>query len=265
MGARPRDLRLKVLASAIVAAVRFVPSAWRCGWAALVPTAIAIAGSIIAAGHHQSASAFAAWLTTTGALAVVSRGVLWREALAKGRPRGGGLHLGFVELRIAAVWALSLLFLGILGLLLVTGLLCLVYAIASAGRGFDPANAASWAAAVDTRGRIVIGAAMVAGVAAITVAMLRISLAEAASVAGEKLQVLSSWPFTRGGVLAIGTGNLVLAAAPVGVLLVSLATPGYWGWFRALATGFVVAGVWLPMQVGLMANAYERRAGSAVG
>jgi hypothetical protein len=253
-----------VLASAISATVRFLSTAWRGAWAALLLTAAGTAGSVRAISGGETAGAAAVWVLSTVALAVVARGALWRLALTTGRPGRGGLQFGAVEGRIAAVWVLSLLFLMIVGLLLLTGLLCLVYAVASAGRGFDPANASTWAPAVDGPGRILIGAAMLAGTATLAWMALRISLAEAASVADGKVQVLSAWRRTRGRMATIAAGNLILAALTTGALLIVPAGGGGADWLRALVYGIVVAGAWLPLQVGLMAYAYERHAAPEV-
>ena len=253
-----------MLARAISATVRFLPAAWRGAWAALLLATAGTAGSVRALSGGETAGAAAAWMLTTVALAVVARAALWRLALTTGRPRRGGLQFGAVEGRIAAVWVLSLLFLTIVGLLLLTGLLCLVYAVASAGPGFNSASASTWAPAVDGRGRIIIAAAMLAGTAALAWAALRISLAEAASVAEGKVQVLSAWRLTRGRVATIAAGNLVLAALTAGALLIVPAGRGGADWFRPLVYGIVVAGAWLPLQVGLMAYAYERHAAPEV-
>ncbi len=249
-----------MLASAIFAAARFVPIAWRGAWAALLLTAAGSAGSVAAVSSGEKAGRAVVWVLLTIALALVARGALWRLALARTRPGPGGLQFGATEARLAAVWALSFLFLAILGLLLVTGLLSLVYAVASAGRGFDPANASTWASAVDGRGRLVIGAAMLVGSAALAWAALRISLSEAASVMAGKVQVLSAWRLTRGGVATIAAGNLLLSVLPVAALLLAPPRIGGAEWLRPLAFGLVLAGAWLPLQVGLMTNVFERRA-----
>ncbi|HEY2481902.1 MAG TPA: hypothetical protein VGI30_06870 [Caulobacteraceae bacterium] len=199
------------------------------------------AAASIAAGSGRETTGGVAWLLLTLLLGLVARGALWRLALAKGSPGPGGLQIGMVEVRLAAAWALTIVFLTILGLLLVTGLLCLVYAIASAGRGFDPANAATWAGAVDNQGRLVTGAGMIAGAAALVWAAIRISLAEAASVAKGKVQVLSAWPLTRGRAAAIAFGNLCLAAMPAGAFLLTPARIGGADWFRPFAFGVVLA------------------------
>jgi hypothetical protein len=170
------------------------------------------------------------------------------------------LQLGPAEARLAAVWALTMVFLAILGLLLLTGLLSLTYAVASAGHGFDPANPATWARAVTGRGRLVIGAAIVIGTVALAWAAVRVSLAEAASVAGDAVQVLSAWRLTRGRALTIACGNLLLAIIPAAAFLLVPAPLAGADWPRPLAFGLGLAGAWLPLQVGLMAYVYQRHA-----
>jgi hypothetical protein len=162
---------------------------------------------------------------------------------------------------LATVWALSALFLAILLLLLLVVLLCSAYATASAGRGFDPANVSTWASAIDARGRLVLSGASVLGVAGFAYASVRISLAEAASVAHARVEVLSTWRFSRGHVLMIFVGNLVIAAVPAALFAASVDTaagahPLLW----ATACGLILAGVWLPMNVGLMGYVFGRHA-----
>jgi len=247
---------------AVIAAVRFARIAWREAWAALVLTAAAVAAALATMEGVEGIGPAPLWWLAAFGLSLVARGAVWRLALNQGRPGPGGLQFGAAEGRLAAVSALIGLFLGILVLLLVVGLLCLAYAAAAAGRGFDPANVATWAKAVDARGRLMVSVATVVGTGAIIVAAIRLSLAEAASVAGGKVQVLSSWGLTRGRVAAIAAGNLLLAVPVAGVLLAKLAAMGantgaiVW----SVACAVVLAGVWLPMHVGLMAYVYERRA-----
>jgi hypothetical protein len=251
-----------MLSGAVIAAVRFAPTAWRGAWAALLLTAAATAAALTAIAGGQGIGPAPLWLLAAFGLSLVARGALWRLALQHGRPGPGGLQVGAVEGRLAAVSALTGVFLAILILLLFVGLLCFAYAAASAGRGFDPANVVTWRKAVDARGRLVVSVATMAGAGAIVLAAIRISLAEAASVAGDKVRVLSTWGLTRGRLAAIGGGNLLFAIPPAGALLAmragTAANTGAMAW--PLICGVVLAGVWLPMHVGLMAYVYERRA-----
>jgi hypothetical protein len=153
------------------------------------------------------------------------------------------------------VWALTALFLAILGLLFLVVLLCCAYAAASAGRGFDPAEVVTWAPAIDARGRVLLGAAAAVGAAGMTYAALRTSLAEAASVARNKVQALSAWPLSRGKALSLFAANLAIAAPAIGLTLLRPAGPPVWPW--AIAEAATLSAVWLPMSVGLMAYAFE--------
>ena len=233
----------------VVAAARFLPVAWRASWAALVLAGVAVALALAGGGG---------WWLAMALLALIARGGLWRLALGVGQPGPGGLQWGRIEGWLAAVWALTALFLAILGMLLLVVLLCCAYAAASAGRGFDPAQVVTWASAIDGRGRVLLGVVSAIGGGALTWAALRTSLAEAASVARDRVQVLAAWPLTRGRTLGLLAANLAIAAPAIGAVLVRPAGPSSWPW--ALLAAAAVVGLWLPMNVGLMAYFYRRSA-----
>ena len=251
-----------MVSDAVIAAVRFAPVAWRGAWAALLLTAAATAVALAAIVRGRGIGPAPLWLLGAFCLSLVARGALWRLALHHERSGPGGLQVGAVEGRLAAVSALTGVFLAILILLLFVGLLCLAYAAASAGRGFDPANVATWGKSVGAQGRLLVSVATIAGAGAIVLAATRISLAEAASVARGKVQVLSTWGLTRGRLVAIAGGNLLFAIPPVAALLAMpaemAANAAAMAW--PITCGVVLAGVWLPMHVGLMAYIYGRSA-----
>lgn len=198
-----------------------------------------------------------AWLLAV-VLALIARGVLWRLALGQGRRGPGGLQLGAIELRLAAVWLLSAVFLAILALLLFVALLCFAYAVASTGKGFDPAEIATWAPAVDARGRLAMTALAVIGAGALVWAAARISLAEPASLSRGKVQVLSAWPLTRGKLSMILAGNALIATPFVAFAIpASSLSRGVLAGVPSVAAAVLVVGVWLPMNVGLMAYVHE--------
>ena len=230
----------------VVAAARFLPAAWRTSWAALALTGATLALAFAGGGG---------WWLAVAILALTARGGLWRLALGEGRPGPSGLQWGRIEGRLAAVWVLTVLFLAILGMLLLVIMLCCAYAAASAGRGFDPAQVATWAPAIDGRGRGLLGAVAAVGGGALTWAGLRTSLAEAASVARGKVQVLAAWPLTRGRTLGLLAAYLAIAAPAIGTALARPAGPPAWPW--AVLEAVAVAGLWLPMSVGLMAYGFE--------
>ena len=210
---------------------------------------------LAAIGGERAGLPAPVWLALAAAAMLVGRGALWRLALGRQGRGLGGLQFGRVEARLAAVWALSGLFLAVLILLLFVALLCFAYAAASAGRGFDAARVLSWAPAVDGRGRLLLGIVAGLGGAGMVFAAARISLGEAASIERGRVQVLSTWALARGAVLPILVGQLAIALAPAAALV--LAPPG--GPWRLLQA-VLLAGLWLPMSVGLMAYVFKDRA-----
>ncbi len=243
-------LRLSVnglIAGGLAAAARFLPRAWRAAWAVLTLGVVTLVLAFSLRGPGLWIAALAASL--------VARGALWRLASGRGRPGPGGLQLGVMEARLAGVWILAGLFLGIIALLALVVLLCGAYAVASAGRGFDPAQIATWAPAITRRGRLVLGVIGVFCAIGFVYAAARISLAEAATAGRSKLQVLSSFALTRGGALPLAIAHILLAAPVIGLLAWG-ASRGYRGAW-VVAEGFAIGGLWLPMSVGLMAYAYD--------
>ncbi|MGH7023577.1 MAG: hypothetical protein ACREEB_08310 [Caulobacteraceae bacterium] len=236
---------IELFVSGLAAAARFLPRAWRSSWAALALTALVVGLALDAGG---------AWWLAVAVLALVTRGGLWRLALTGDKPGPGGLQAGRIELRLAVAWLLSGLFLAILAMLLLVVFLACAYAVASAGPGFNAAEVATWRPAIVGRGEALLGAVGVVGLAALAFAAARISLAEPATVARGRLQVLSTWPLTRGRALVLLTGHAVLAALVIA--LAALRWPGPW-WIAC--ESLAVAGLWLPTSVGFMAYAYESR------
>lgn len=158
------------------------------------------------------------------------------------------------------MWALAALFVGVLALLVFVALLAGAYAAASAGPGFDPAQVNTWAPAIQGGGRWLLGGLALAGAAGLIFAAARISLAEPASLAHGRVQVLSTWALSRGAVAAILIGNAVIAAPPAALFLFAPAGPLWRG-----LQGLVLAALWLPMDVGLMAYVFANRAAQKAG
>ncbi|HEY5288722.1 MAG TPA: hypothetical protein VIJ59_01685 [Caulobacteraceae bacterium] len=234
---------LDLIIGGLGAAARFLPLAWRASWAMLALTAVATG---LALGQAP------VWWLAAAVLAIVTRGGLWRLALDLGRPGPSGYQLSAIEARLAAVWALSGLFLAILAMLTLVVLLCCAYAAASAGLGFNGAEVATWTPAIQGGGRVLLGAAGALGAAGMVYAAARISLAEAASVAREKVQVLSAWTLTRRRAFGLAVANLAVAAPAI---VLWLARGAGWPWL--VAESFVIVWLWLPMSIGLMAYAYQ--------
>ncbi|HEY1879796.1 MAG TPA: hypothetical protein VGG68_07690 [Caulobacteraceae bacterium] len=231
----------------IAAAARFLVRAWTAAWAAL---ALDIAVLTLALSLGRPAF----WIAAV-AISLMARGALWRLASDHGRLGPGGLQAGILEVRLAGVWVLAGLFLGVIGLLALVALLCSAYAVASTGRGFDQAQIATWGPAIAGRGRLLLGVVGIVGAIGFTYAAARISLAEAATVNRKRLQVLSSFALTRGRALSLAIAHLLLALPLIGLAAWGAINGANGAW--AMAGGLAIGGLWLPMSVGLMAYAYD--------
>lgn len=229
---------------ALAAAARFWPAAWRTCWATL---AICVATLILAVRFGG-----AAWLAAILA-ALIARSDLTRLALGLGRQGRGGARVLWLEARLLSVWILTALFLAILAALTLVALLAAAYAVASAGRGFDPKQALTWAPAIDARGRMILALVAGSGCLGIAWAWARTSLAETASAAHGRVEVLSSWKATAGMSWRLLFAHALLAAPLVAATLAAPVGP----WALALAEGATLGGLWLPMTAGLMAYAWR--------
>ena len=243
------------------AATRFLPKAWSRTWGALALTAVVL-GLSWAFGLW---SAHSPWrllaLVSAMAAVVMTQGGLYRQALGVGAAGPAGFQWGRAEFRLGAVWALTAVFLFVMGLLAFIVLLSFAFGIASSGVGFVVASPATWAGAVDHRGRVVMAVVAAVCLTGLTWSATRVSLAAAATVARARLQVLASWPTTRGVVWPILIAKMILAAPSVGFAVLLL----MWGarsstapWLVGVAAGAAVAAVWMPLNAGLMAYFYQR-------
>jgi hypothetical protein len=257
---------LSLILEGVGAAFRFLSKAWTKAWGSMVIAGVLL-GAIWATGAMTLHSP---WRWTAICIALISivvvDGGLYRLAIGDTSPGPGGLQWARVEWRLSAVMALSLVFLFVLGLLAFVVVLAFAFAVASAGRGFVTALPMTWAGAVDFRGRAVVAFVGVLALAGLVWAGIRISFSAAASVASGRVQVLASWPNTRGLVLPIIVGTLLLAAGPVGLAVAGLTVVARVGdltpatsWAVSLVAGIFVAGGWRPLNVGLMAYLYKHR------
>jgi hypothetical protein len=247
-------------------AVGFMATAWARAWGAMV-LAGGLFGALWAGGMLTPGSPWrwGSLILVLGAV-TIALGALYRLALRQETPGPAGLQWRRAEWRLSAVLVLSLVFLSILGLLAFVVILSFAFAVASAGHGFVTALPMTWGAAVDGRGRAVMTVVWALVLSGMGWAALRLSLAPATSVARERVQVLASWPITRGLVLPILAAQILLGAAPLGLASALLAglsrsshPPPLALWSGSLAAGLLVAGGWLPLSAGLMAHLYRRR------
>ncbi len=252
--------------AAMGSACRFLGTAWRRAWAAMLVTA-ALLGAPWALGlwSPRSPWRFEALLAAAAA-AAMAEGALYRLALGQGRPGPAGLQWGRPEWRLGAVWGLTLAFLFVLGMLAFVVVIATAFGVATSGRGFVLALPSTWAGAVDGRGRAVLGVVGALCLAGLTWAATRVSLGAPASIDRGKVQLLATWAASRRLVVPILLGRFLLGIGPLGlawVLLWAASRESYSPeaallWTASLAAGLAVAGLWLPLSVGLMAYLYRR-------
>jgi hypothetical protein len=246
-----------LITGAIRSAVAFLPIAWRRGWLAML-----LAGLVLGQAVHAGGGSGVAWTLAASFALLVAAGGLWRVALGDGRPGFGGVQVGKVEIRLAAAAVLSVVFMMVLGLLAFIVLLAFAYAAAASGHGFVASDIATWARAVDDRGRVVLAiVALVCGLGLLW-ALGRICLAAPASVGRGRVQVLATWPMTKGRVWPIVVAWLAVLAAPTALIigLLRIREPASWGLSLAEngAAALAATGLWLPLNVGLMTYLYSR-------
>lgn len=246
-----------LIAGAPKAALAFLPLAWKRAWLSMV-LAVLTMTLVVALGPGRS---LAACIALSVLAVTVECGALWRLSLGAGRLGFGGLQVGWVEMRLAAATALSFLFMMILGLLAFIVLLAFAYAAAASGHGFVSSDVATWAKAVEDRGRAVVLVVAFACAVCLVWAFGRISLAAPASVRRGRVQVLATWPLTKGRVWPMAAASLLVMAIPT-LLIVGLARVGVLAGPGAAAAAsaaaaVVAAGLWLPLNVGLVTYLYS--------
>jgi hypothetical protein len=206
---------------------------------------------------------------------VMAQGALLRinqtekDPLAPG-PGWGGLQWGALEWRLLGVFALRVALFGVLGalLLVVMGALYIGAAAAVAGAGHSVAEVARTRGAVDPAVSAIVSIAALAGLVGLTWVAIRLYLAPAATAALGRVQLLSTWPVTRGHAWPI-LGSVVLVMAPLilsglairaGRVLLSVRFAQHRtdAAILGLIIGLVHAFLVLPVSVGLMCYVYDR-------
>ncbi|MFI4976362.1 MAG: hypothetical protein ACHP84_17650 [Caulobacterales bacterium] len=252
---------------AVRTAFAFWPVAWRRCWAALL-LAAALTGLFAVMGRDGSALARVAVGVGVLAAGVMARGGLYRTALARlGR---ADLKAGPAGLQWAAAeWRLvgTVILVGVL-LILALALVLVVFlgvslGLASAGQGFAISDPNTWRPSFTGRARVLHLALAAVCAGALVWIALRLALAQAATVARRKVQVLSAWPLTGGNVLGLLVGTvavslpalIALGAGAIALDAVHAAHP-----LRVLRLGYALAAVLLqlPLGVGLTTYFYDR-------
>ena len=244
----------------MLAAWRFAPRALRGEWARLGLMGLMLGNGLGAQSPPRWSALL--WLTLGLGCALNAQERLCRAALSRSgdgwtrSPKRGS------EWRLSAVWALTATFVSMLLLLGLVALMALAYGVASAGRGFSVDSPSTWAGAVGMRGRLVVDAAAALVAIGVAWAWARISLAPAATVAEGRILVLATWASTRGFGLAILAATLIVAAPSVALLwaleVLARSAEPLVAWIAHMAQAAVIASLWLPPMVGLMAYFYPR-------
>jgi hypothetical protein len=235
------------------AAWRFLVPAWRRSGAYLLLASFEL-GLVLA--QSKGMWFFLAFAVVT---ILAASATLWPLAIGQGEsPRARSLTVPV--LRLLAVAALSFLFLFVLFLLVFVLVLCFAYAAAASGHGFVSSEIATWAPAVDDRGRWVVSLVAIGCALAWTWAAMRISLAAPATVEQDKVLMIATWPLTRGRAWAIALAQVLTLAAPAALMALLIGARGAGAeptmviW---LTEGLVIAGLWLPLTIGLMGRIYR--------
>jgi len=244
-----------VVLDGVKAAWRFLVPAWRRAWASLLSASVFL---VLAFGARNLGGL---WFVLGLLMMVVASGQLWPAAMGQAEsPRAWDTQLRVRELRLLAVAGLTFLFLFVLFLLVFVLVLCFAYAAAASGHGFVSSEIATWAPAVDTRGRWVVSVVAIVCALSWIWAAMRVSLAAPATVEKEKVLMIATWPLTRGRAWAIAMAQVLTLIVPVGLTALLIAVhpargPAPLG--LALARGLVIAGLWLPLTIGLMGRLYR--------
>ena len=244
-----------------VAAFSCLVRFWNRAAAALGLVALLDAGFILAVVNRHFSRAGA--LAAAGVIAAtMARGALFHVALDRGGSRGPGLGFQWsgVEWRLLGVVLLRAFLFGLLIALLLTLLGALYVGLAAAEPGAGGvASPEHWRRTLDPVGWTVVSAAALAGLAGLVWMGLRLCLAFPATVASNRVQLLSTWPLTRGRAWRL-LGAAVLVSAPSAALACGIvAARSYLGASGIAATaGFGHGFLTLPLSVGLMSYAHDR-------
>ena len=260
------------------AAFGFLGRSWLRVAAALALAGLLGAAAAIALAHREFARV---WLLGVAYLLAVAmaQGGLFRIAYAERHPSDqrhslgfGGLQWGGVEWRLLGVALLRGGLFSLLGALVLT-VLAAVYvglAAAEAGPGLPVADPSRWRHTLDPLGWTVMTGLGLAGAAGLGWLGLRLYLAYPATVAYGRIQLLSTWPLTKGHVWRV-LGCVVLAlmapAAGLGVaarIERGMLGSGPWSDDRMAAGVLSLVSclgqsfLLLPLGVGLMSYLYDR-------
>jgi hypothetical protein len=226
--------------------------------------------TLVLAVAHRNFGRAAALAAAGMVAAAMARGALFHVALGRRPPSElgvAGFRWGGAEWRLLAVALLRAFLFGLLIALLLTLLGALYVGLAAAQPGAGGvASPEHWRRTLDPVGRIVVSAVALAGTCGLVWVGLRLFLAFPATVALNRVQLLSTWALTHGQVWRV-LGAAVLVSAPLAALAFALLSArGYLGLNgRAAAWGLGHGFLALPLSAGLMSYVYDRLCPDAAG
>lgn len=245
----------------------FIPAAWRAVAGALILAAVTGASYFYADAAHLGRPAVLAALVAHFLVGAVAQGALFRLALDQTGNGPLGLQWRGLESRLLGLTLLTLLFFVVVVLVLTIVVAAAIIGVSiAAGVPFQPGNP-GWLGEMGLVGGLILALVVIAAYVVFVWLAVRLSLASAATAAVGRIQLLSTFPLTKGHVWRL-LGSLLIVAAPViaAALATGVAT-GLAGGLPdpataafAIVTGLLVAFVYLPAAAGLLVYIYRRLA-----
>ena len=256
------------------AAFDFLKRAWLRTAGALALTSLMMTASVAAVLVRDLPAAGGLILAYVVA-AVMAQGALFRIVLSERRASAqsasagwSGLQWGQMEWRLLAVTLLRAALFTLLVALLLTVMAALYIGLSAARSGHAVGDVANFRGPMDPLISMVLSSTAIAGAIGLSWVGIRVFLAFAATAILGRVQLLSTWPLTRGHAWSI-LGSLILVSAPMilaasairaGRVLLSVrfeehpANAAVLGLIMGVSHAFLV----LPLSVGLMAYLYDR-------
>lgn|GEM_PF-5330516 len=245
----------------------FIPVAWRAVPAALIVSGLTATSYFYADAAHLGRLAVLVTLVAHLLAGAVAQGALFRLALNQSGVGPLGLQWRGLETRLLGLTLLTLLFFGVVVLVLTIVVASAIIGVSiAAGVPFQPTSP-DWLAEMGLIGGLILALVVIAAYVVFVWLAIRLSLAAAATAAVGRIQLLSTFPLTKGHVWRL-LGSLLIVAGPVIVVALvngamtglSGGAPGAASTGLAIVTGLLVAFVYLPAAAGLLVYLYRRLA-----
>lgn len=243
----------------------FIVPAWKRAIAALFLYAVAANAYFYAVFANLSPAAILGALVLMVVVAAVADGGLLRTALEHGKPGPGGLQWGRVENRLIGLTLLFVVLFSMVSLLLLIVLVMVSIGVSLPAKAPASSEVSAWLASIGPIGSAVFGLALAAAIAVLVWLGVRLSLAQPATVARDRIQLLSSITLTGQGFWTLlgviaGVALPMIAVLALAALLRSpagtVATP--LALVLAAVAGLVAAFIHTPAKVGALVYLYRR-------